>query len=211
MSSVPAEDQILLSDGHTTLTEASQVASEMHELAESLANQCNDSDATVMSKGAAILGMLASRVEEMSEEIRKYKAWAASCDPSPPEARAPLASKDRTLSSLKRLVRGYVSLLESARERIIFHGGTCDTVEQMERGDPYLAEARAAILLAESAVETTRDVPNIELKDSSDAPCLWCGEPRQAHRLAAVHQGMFDPRMPAVCPQRVKTTLKQGE
>lgn len=64
-----------------------------------------------------------------------------------------ISSNERTLASLKKLVRGYVSLLESARERILFHGGTCDTVEQMEAGDPYLAEAKAAIALAESSVE----------------------------------------------------------
>jgi hypothetical protein len=61
-----------------------------------------------------------------------------------------MSSDQRTVNALKKLVRGYVSLLESARERILFHGGTCDSVEQMEAGDPYLAEARAAILLAET-------------------------------------------------------------
>jgi hypothetical protein len=70
-----------------------------------------------------------------------------------------LTSNERTLTSLKKLVRGYVALMESARERIIFHGGTCDSVEQMERGDPYLAEAKAAIALAESAGETTTERP----------------------------------------------------
>lgn len=68
------------------------------------------------------------------------------------------SSNERTLKTLKRLVRGYVLLLEAARERITFHGGTCDSVEEMERGDPYLAEARAAITLAEFAVETAGEL-----------------------------------------------------
>jgi hypothetical protein len=79
-----------------------------------------------------------------------------------------IPSNERLLPTLKKLVRGYVSLLESARERIIFHGGTCDTVEQMENGDPYLAEARAAIALAESSPPETE----VTLKR-----CPYCERP----------------------------------
>jgi hypothetical protein len=47
--------------------------------------------------------------------------------------------------ALKDLASAYVRLLDSARERIIALGGDCDPVEVMERGDPYLAKARAAL------------------------------------------------------------------
>lgn len=83
-----SKERVVLHDGHTTLEGASQLATEMHELAESLAAGSNDSDATVMSKGAVIMEMLICRVVEMAEEIRRYKAWAASCDPTAPDMSA---------------------------------------------------------------------------------------------------------------------------
>lgn len=47
--------------------------------------------------------------------------------------------------ALHELLRGYVSTLETARERILFYGGQCDDVPTMERGDPHLLKARATL------------------------------------------------------------------
>jgi len=58
------------------------------------------------------------------------------------------------LKALKDLARHYVLLMENGRERIIFLGGDCDPVDVMERGDPYLKQARDAIAAAESSRET---------------------------------------------------------
>lgn len=56
MSDLTAKE--LLSDGHTTLGEALELASECHELAEELAENCDDEAATLLSKSGAVLEML---------------------------------------------------------------------------------------------------------------------------------------------------------
>jgi len=55
------------------------------------------------------------------------------------------------LEAHKKLIRAYVNLLETGRDRIISHGGTCDSVEQMEASDPALREAREAITAIKQA------------------------------------------------------------
>ncbi len=59
------------------------------------------------------------------------------------------AELDRTKGdarcALKDLSKAYVNLLEVGRDRITSLGGTCDSVEKMESGDPYLIQARAVI------------------------------------------------------------------
>jgi hypothetical protein len=57
---------------------------------------------------------------------------------------------DDLLKALKDLSHAYVRLLESARDRIVSLGGDCDSVAVMERGDPYLIRAKAAIAKAEN-------------------------------------------------------------
>jgi len=47
--------------------------------------------------------------------------------------------------ALAALIRAYVNLLETGRDRIIAAGGDCDSVENMERSDPHLRAARAAL------------------------------------------------------------------
>lgn len=59
-------------------------------------------------------------------------------------------SEDELLKALKDLSRAYVRLLESARDRITSLGGDCDPVDVMERGDPYLINAKSAIAKAEN-------------------------------------------------------------
>lgn len=55
------------------------------------------------------------------------------------------ADKLALSAALRRLMRDYVSLLESGRERIVARGGSCDSVETMERDDPFLKLANAAL------------------------------------------------------------------
>ena len=55
----------------------------------------------------------------------------------------------KLIDELRKLSRAYVSLLETGRDRILMHGGTCDTVEEMERGDPALNRVKVAIEAAE--------------------------------------------------------------
>jgi len=47
--------------------------------------------------------------------------------------------------ALRKLCLGYVNLLETGRDTILFYGGKCDPVDVMEAADPYLREARAAL------------------------------------------------------------------
>jgi len=54
--------RIVLADGHTTVKEAFEVANEMHDMAEEEANACNDDLAGMLSKGAAIIEMLAAKL-----------------------------------------------------------------------------------------------------------------------------------------------------
>ena len=56
------------------------------------------------------------------------------------------AMKVRLLrAQVSELIQGYLRLLESARDRIMLHGGTCDSVSQMERDDPWLIKAKSIL------------------------------------------------------------------
>lgn len=66
------------------------------------------------------------------------------------------------IAEIRKLIRAYVSLLETGRDRIIMHGGSCDSVEEMERGDPYLTSAKIAI-----------DAAEVELRNAAPPP--QCG------------------------------------
>ena len=48
-------------------------------------------------------------------------------------------------AGLRDLARAYLLLLENGRDRIVSLGGQCDSLEIMERGDPYLRQARALL------------------------------------------------------------------
>lgn len=71
----------------------------------------------------------------------------------------------KLIDELRKLTRAYVSLLETGRDRIIAHGGTCDSVEEMERGDPALSRAKMAI-----------DGAEIELRHASVFPAQRASE-----------------------------------
>lgn len=60
-----------------------------------------------------------------------------------------IAAAPDLLSQLKRLAHAYVSLMESGRDRIIELGGSCDEVDVMEAGNPWLRDTKAAIAKAE--------------------------------------------------------------
>jgi hypothetical protein len=76
-----------------------------------------------------------------------------------------MTTKDEALAlaleAHKKLIRAYINLLETGRDRIISHGGTCDSVEQMEASDPALREAREAI----TAIKQAQDVALINEGD----------------------------------------------
>jgi hypothetical protein len=60
-----------------------------------------------------------------------------------------LTREQRLEKALRDLIRAYVTTLENGRDRIVFLSGgdqsACDPVEVMERGDPYLNAAKAAL------------------------------------------------------------------
>lgn len=91
--------------------------------------------------------------------------WAWRCQLLPYEQPHPLARaandplRGSTLQALKDLVRGYVNLLETGRDRIMDLGGMCDSVETMERGDRELRQARDAITAAEQAAAAAAREP----------------------------------------------------
>lgn len=60
-----------------------------------------------------------------------------------------IAAAPELLEGMKDLYRAYVSLLEAGRDQIATYGDQCDSVEVMERGDPWLKKARNAIAKAE--------------------------------------------------------------
>ncbi len=61
------------------------------------------------------------------------------------------------IEAQQKLIRAYVSLLESGHDRIIYLGGKCDPVDQMEASDPALREAKAAITKAKQALDHVPD------------------------------------------------------
>lgn len=55
------------------------------------------------------------------------------------------AENERLREDLKKLYCGYVNSLENGYDRIKFLGGQCDDVVTMEKNDPVLIAARAAL------------------------------------------------------------------
>lgn len=66
---------IVLADGHTTVKEAFEVANEMHDMAEEEANSCNDGIASTLSKGAAIIEMMAAKIAEQRAMSDDEALW----------------------------------------------------------------------------------------------------------------------------------------
>lgn len=94
-----------------------------------------------------------------------------------------MTTKDEALAlaleAHKKLIRAYVNLLETGRDRIISHGGTCDSVEQMEASDPALREAREAITAIKQAQE-----PKVKLIPTAEE----MGTPMQAQEPVGLNR-----------------------
>lgn len=65
----------------------------------------------------------------------------------------------------QNLIRAYVNLMEAGRDRIVFLGGECDTVDKMEASDPALREAKAALTKGRAALDKT------QVEDESCSSC----------------------------------------
>lgn len=76
-----------------------------------------------------------------------FMAWSGDVENNEPHEKAAklIAAAPELLAQLKSLARAYVRLMEAGRNRIIFLGGDCDSLEKMETDDPDLRDARAAI------------------------------------------------------------------
>jgi hypothetical protein len=85
--------------------------------------------------------------------------------PRPSEHSEPMSTTDKLAQALRDMTKHCVSLLRSGRDSILQAGGECDTVEVMERGDPYLAKARETLAEydATPAGEVTADAVQIAL------------------------------------------------
>ena len=53
--------------------------------------------------------------------------------------------------ALQTLIKGYVSTLENARDRILMLGGQCDSLDDMDCTDIHLRAARAALAATDDA------------------------------------------------------------
>lgn len=74
----------------------------------------------------------------------------------------PRETWDAMREAHQRLIRAYINLLESGRDRIVSLGGTCDPVDQMEAGDPALREAKEALTAANAVSEQPTKLDEIE-------------------------------------------------
>ncbi len=63
------------------------------------------------------------------------------------------------LQAFRRLYRGYVSTLETGRDRLQDFGCECDPVDRMEESDPHLREARVVIAALEALGNDWQLVP----------------------------------------------------
>lgn len=65
--------------------------------------------------------------------------------PTSPQRAVAIAALPDLIEAAKSLVQAYVSLLEAGRDRIMFLGGECDSVEKMEKQSQELKRAKAAL------------------------------------------------------------------
>jgi hypothetical protein len=99
-----------------------------------------------------LLNAARAEVKEEVESLKKTLLWLREQQKEDfARAQAAEAQRDALLAELKNLIRAYVSLLETGRDRIVSAGGNCDPVDVMEAGDPNLIAARAAIDRAKQA------------------------------------------------------------
>lgn len=71
-------------------------------------------------------------------------------------------------AALREMIRAYVNLMETGRDRIIDLGGQCDPVDVMEAKDPALKAARAAM----AGWAKARDTANVRRpQETSQGTC----------------------------------------
>ena len=91
---------------------------------------------------AETLESMAEIGESFMDAMPKEYSW----NQSPAEIINDLTNeRDEAHGALRALSRAYVALMDNARERIVQAGGECDSLEVMERGDPYLRKAREVL------------------------------------------------------------------
>lgn len=106
-----------------------------------------------------------------------------------PAPAVPLGGGEVPKAALKDLMRGYVNLLETGRDRILQAGGQCDTVEQMEAADPYLRAARSA-LQAQDAAPVADNLQKLADLNHELGLESVTGNPTAEHWLEKAHVAM---------------------
>ncbi|TAJ89685.1 hypothetical protein [Reyranella sp.] len=101
---------------------------------------------------------------------------------------APKLEPTDLVDELKALSRAYVSLLELGRNRILDLGGTCDPVDVMEKGDPALVRARAAVANAESRAAPSAGLREALTELASVKPALKAEQRKHAKARRRIHQ-----------------------
>lgn len=91
--------------------------------------------------------------------------------------------------ALRDLMRAYVGTLENARDRIIFLGGDCDSLDKMVSGDPALRAAREALEQPSEPVAVSGWVIEgawspIDTPDYWVGSSAWSPDPYKALRFA---------------------------
>jgi hypothetical protein len=117
--------------------------------------------------------------------------WFAPHGDSNANARLAASAPD-LYEQLKHLYRGYVNLLETARDKIVELGGPCDRLEELEVADPYLAKARAALQRAEGgSMSADVMVPDGGVCSCGDPECMHYNDV-PAYWLSDQSGGSFD-------------------
>lgn len=96
-------------------------------------------------------------------------------------------------SGLRNLYRAYVSMLESARDRILFLGGDCDPTEAMEWNDPALIAARKCLAVAEPAAKLAEEM-SMDFTDAAPA-AQTAGLAKDAEQFSAGYKSGYEHAM----------------
>jgi hypothetical protein len=97
---------------------------------------------------------------------------------------APPAAAEPLSDALRALIRAYVNLLENGRDRIRMLGGECDDVPTMERSDPHLRAARAAL--------STHAAPARNGGETGEKRCQYCDGTGDVHGIDGEWRGACD-------------------
>jgi hypothetical protein len=94
------------------------------------------------------------------------------------------AAAEPLSDALRALIRAYVNLLENGRDRIRMLGGECDDVPTMERSDPHLRAARAAL--------STHAAPARNGGETGEKRCQYCDGTGDVHGIDGEWRGACD-------------------